>query len=157
GLAVGGAGRGGAGPGAAGRGGVIGGQRGVAVGVGSQIRRRLLLAHPQPPVRRRLEQRDEFRHARGEEAVVEPIADRGLQLGVSSDAHAVISVPRPEERALSAFTRVHSPSKTGVNALKDALWPASRRTAGGACGGASRRGAAAPLLSMRPSAWLGSL
>ena len=24
--------------------------------------------------------------------------------------------------ALSAFTRVHSPSKTGVNALKDALW-----------------------------------
>src|SRR6516165_2066559 len=27
--------------------------------------------------------------------------------------------PRP---ALSAFTRVHSPSKTGVNALRDALW-----------------------------------
>src|SRR5438876_7086629 len=24
--------------------------------------------------------------------------------------------------AISAFTRVHSPSKTGVNALKDALW-----------------------------------
>ena len=27
-------------------------------------------------------------------------------------------------RALSAFTRVHSPSKTGVNALNDALSPA---------------------------------
>ena len=25
-------------------------------------------------------------------------------------------------RAISAFTRVHSPSKTGVNALNDALW-----------------------------------
>jgi hypothetical protein len=25
-------------------------------------------------------------------------------------------------RASSAFTRVHSPSKTGVNALMDALW-----------------------------------
>src|SRR6516165_11483632 len=35
--------------------------------------------------------------------------------------------PHPEERAISAFTRVHSPSKTGVNALMDALWRASRR------------------------------
>jgi hypothetical protein len=25
-------------------------------------------------------------------------------------------------RAIGAFTRVYSPSKTGVNALKDALW-----------------------------------
>jgi hypothetical protein len=37
----------------------------------------------------------------------------------------------PGSRAERAFTRVHSPSKTGVNALKDALW----RSAGmKACG-----------------------
>jgi len=29
-----------------------------------------------------------------------------------------------DARVISAFTRVHSPSKTGVNALKDALLPA---------------------------------
>jgi hypothetical protein len=29
---------------------------------------------------------------------------------------------------ISAFTRVHSPSKTGVNALKDALLPAHAAT-----------------------------
>jgi hypothetical protein len=28
---------------------------------------------------------------------------------------------------MSAVTHVHSPSKTGVNALMDALWRASRR------------------------------
>jgi hypothetical protein len=28
-----------------------------------------------------------------------------------------------DARVVSAFTRVHSPSKTGVNALKDALCP----------------------------------
>jgi len=34
-----------------------------------------------------------------------------------------IACPGAAQReALSAFTRVHSPSKTGVNALKDALW-----------------------------------
>src|SRR6266481_2387347 len=33
-------------------------------------------------------------------------------------------------RALSAFTRVHSPSKTGVNALKDALWRGEGRVRG---------------------------
>ncbi len=27
-----------------------------------------------------------------------------------------------QREAFSAFTRVHSPSKTGVNALEDALW-----------------------------------
>ena len=31
-------------------------------------------------------------------------------------------------RAISAFTRVHSPSKTGVNALKDALWRSAGMT-----------------------------
>jgi hypothetical protein len=34
-------------------------------------------------------------------------------------SHVLGALPRP---ALSAFTRVHSPSKTGVNALNDALW-----------------------------------
>jgi len=29
-----------------------------------------------------------------------------------------------DARVISAFTRVHSPSKTGVNALEDALLPA---------------------------------
>jgi hypothetical protein len=29
-----------------------------------------------------------------------------------------------DARVISAFTRVHSPSKTGVNALRDALLPA---------------------------------
>jgi hypothetical protein len=29
-----------------------------------------------------------------------------------------------DARVISAFTRVHSPSKTGVNALNDALLPA---------------------------------
>src|SRR5262249_15503173 len=33
--------------------------------------------------------------------------------------------PKRESRGKSAFTRVHSPSKTGVNALNDALWPGS--------------------------------
>jgi hypothetical protein len=38
------------------------------------------------------------------------------------DAWAGALDPHPEGRAKSAFTRVHSPSKTGVNALMDALW-----------------------------------
>ena len=43
------------------------------------------------------------------------------------------SVAVPDQRctAISAFTRVHSPSKTGVNALHDALW---RCTASGTRG-----------------------
>src|SRR6516225_7036769 len=43
---------------------------------------------------------------------------------------------RRESRAISAFTRVHSPSKTGVNALNDALWgwvPAFAGTSGREC------------------------
>ena len=40
---------------------------------------------------------------------------------------AALSIDRhPEARATSAFTRVHSPPKTGVNALMDALWRASK-------------------------------
>src|SRR5215475_212624 len=35
----------------------------------------------------------------------------------------LLSCPgRGAAQAISAFTRVHSPSKTGVNALNDALW-----------------------------------
>jgi hypothetical protein len=36
----------------------------------------------------------------------------------------VLWQPKTDERVISAYTRVHSPSKTGVNALNDALQPA---------------------------------
>src|SRR5262249_51482951 len=48
---------------------------------------------------------------------------RGSYLAVQGD-------PLP---AISALTRVHSPSKTGVNALKDALWRGEGEGALGQC------------------------
>jgi hypothetical protein len=37
---------------------------------------------------------------------------------------AIHLAKKMDARVISAFTRVHSPSKTGVNALNDALLPA---------------------------------
>jgi hypothetical protein len=42
----------------------------------------------------------------------------------SIDVRKTVLAKRMDARVISAFTRVHSPSKTGVNALKDALLPA---------------------------------
>jgi hypothetical protein len=42
----------------------------------------------------------------------------------SIDFRKTVFAKRMDARVISAFTRVHSPSKTGVNALKDALLPA---------------------------------
>jgi hypothetical protein len=46
-------------------------------------------------------------------------------VSIQSENHRNVLVV-PAERVLSASTRVHNPSKTGVNALKDALWRESR-------------------------------
>src|SRR5262249_44113656 len=77
--------------------------------------------------RRRIHGGGLFRHQRslrGRLARVGPSTEvtRGLVPRVPIDG---APCPRNRDgRDTSAFTRVHSPSKTGVNALKDALCPA---------------------------------
>ena len=47
------------------------------------------------------------------------------QLGQARVAvQSILFRKKMDARVISAFTRVHSPSKTGVNALNDALLPA---------------------------------
>jgi hypothetical protein len=48
----------------------------------------------------------------------------------SIDFRKNVFAKRMDARVISAFTRVHSPSKTGVNALKDALLPTHDRLDG---------------------------
>jgi hypothetical protein len=45
----------------------------------------------------------------------------------------VVTSVRDACPAISTFTRVRSPSKTGVNALNDALWRKKEQTKGAAC------------------------
>jgi len=60
---------------------------------------------------------------------------------MGTERPTLIESPHPEERIISAFTHVHSPSKTGLNALEtrplsaftrvcDALWAAPQDEVG---------------------------
>jgi hypothetical protein len=66
---------------------------------------------------------------------------------VAVEASPPAGVPSPlvTRPAISAFARVHSPSKTGVNALKDALW----RGEGGAPRGEGAYRVCCPLSNIR--------